>query len=154
MAEVQFPFINGHAPDWSSCTFKFFGKSYTRIKSLNYNDNFDTTMVRGNHPEPISETRGEYKADGDVEFYLDEFKRLVTDLGPGWREVRGLVTAAYRDGDQPVTTDSIIGVRFVGVDASQSQGTDPLVRKLKLSMFRIDWNGIANLAAPLTGVGA
>ncbi len=151
MADLQRPMINGHVPDWSSCEFKFFGRIYTGVKSVNYNDDFDATEVYGTHSESYGETRGPYKASGDAELYIDEFKRLVADLGPGWREVRGLLLASYRDGEQPVTTDRIIGVRLKGIDASQSQGSDPLVRKVTLSMRKILWNGVENLKKPLTG---
>lgn len=151
---VQRPIINGHFPDWSSVEFKFNGRIYTLVKSFNYSDNIDEVQPRGNNPEPVGGTRGEYKAEGDVEFYIDEFKRIVADLGDGWRERRFLVTAAYRDGEQPVTTDTIIGVRILGVDASQSAGTDPLVRKCKLSILKIKWAGKENLLNPLSGIGA
>ncbi len=150
---VEYPQINGHVPDWSSCEWKFNGQIYTRFKSMNYSDNIDAIMTRGNNPEPDGETRGEYKAQADCEIYIDEFKRLKADLGDGWREVRFFVTCAYRDGVMPVETDELIGVRILGVDASQSQGTDALVRKLTLSLFKVKWGGFENLFAPLTGIG-
>lgn len=150
---VQRPIINGHTPDWSSCEWKFNGKIYTRFKSMNYSDNIETVMPRGNNPEPDSETRGEYKAEADAEIYIDEFKRIKRDLGPGWREKRFLVTCSYRDGEEPMETDELIGVRILGVAASQSQGTDALTRKLTLSLFKVRWGGVENLLNPLTGQG-
>lgn len=145
MAAVQYPLINGVRHDWSSIEFSVQLPSGAPIvivglKSINYKFEKKGTHVYGTGPKPIGITRGVFTPDGDVEMYLDEFSTLVDQLGAGFADVPVTAKISYSEGARTYT-DTLIGARIAGVEASQSQGADPLTRKLPLTMLDILYNG-------------
>lgn len=145
MAAVQYPLINGVRHDWSSIEFAIqlpTGTAVTVVgaKSINYKFEKKGTHVYGTGPKPIGITRGVFTPDGDVEIYLDEYASLVDQLGPGFADQPLTIKVSYSEQERTYL-DTLIGVRIAGVEASQSQGADPLTRKLPLTMLDILYNG-------------
>jgi hypothetical protein len=142
---VQYPLINGVRHDWSSIEFAVQLPNgapivIVGVKSINYKFEKKGTLVYGTGPKPVGITRGVFTPDGDVEMYLDEFSLLVAQLGPGFADVPVTARVSYSEGERTYT-DTLIGARIAGVEASQSQGADPLTRKLPLTMLDILYNG-------------
>ena len=124
---------------------------YIGLKSINYSDKLEPTKVYGAAAEPIGRTRGAYSAEGSFELYLDEFNSLVAALGTGYKLKPLLITVSYSEGDRTYT-DTLEGARIKGVDASQAQGADPLVRKCDLDLMRVLWDGVSSVDRGLTEV--
>jgi hypothetical protein len=107
--------------------------------------------VRGTAMQPLGLTQGRYEATGDIELYLDAFMLMTTILGPGWRQIP--VTAVVTYGPNPLmpipfVTDTI--QFYIGeVDASQSEGEEPLSRKFTMHIpGQILRNGIPSILEP------
>jgi hypothetical protein len=144
---VPYPLINGVRHDWSSIEFSVqlpSGAAITivGIKSINYKAEKKGTLVYGTGPKPIGITRGVFTPDGDVEVYLDEFYNLTTALGSGFMDVPVTCKVSYSEGDRTYT-DTLVGARLASVEASQSQGADPLTRKLALTLLDVLYNGVS-----------
>lgn len=151
---ISYPLINGTRHEWSSIELKLNGKIYVGVSSINYSAKLEPTKVYGVSPEPIGRTRGVYSAEGSIEMYLAEYNALLTDLSAlgGLMEVSFDAVVAYSEADFDVITDEVIGCRIKNIDASQSQGADPLKRKLDLDIMKIKFGGFENVNSPLTSV--
>jgi hypothetical protein len=121
------------------------------VKTINYKDNLGRVKVRGTAMQPLGLTQGRYEANGDLELYLDAFMLMTTTLGPGWRQVP--VTAVLTYGPNPLmpipfVTD-VIQFYIGEVDASQSEGEEPLSRKFTMHIpGQILRNGIPSILEP------
>lgn len=119
------------------------------IKSVNYGRTRSRGFVRGNHPDPIAKTIGENEYKANVEMALAEYRLLVAELGPGYGDVDFDLFVTYGlDGFETVT-DEIIGCNLDDDDASNSQGPDPLMRKIDLTPLKIKMAGIDDLKIPM-----
>ncbi len=119
------------------------------VKSVNYGRTRSRGFVRGNHPDPIAKTIGENEYKASVEMALAEYRLLVADLGPGYGDVDFDLFVTYGlDGFETVT-DEIIGCNLDDDDASNSQGPDPLMRKIDLTPLKIKMAGIDDLKIPM-----
>lgn len=154
MADPQYPLINGTMHEWSSITLKAKGKTYTRVKSINYSEKLTPTKVYGTSADVIGRTRGMREVDADLELYLDEWRLLQADLGPGFYEVPFEITVAYAEDNVSTIVDTLVGCRIQELGASQSQGADALTRKVGLSVMKLLPNGVDGVANPLTGASA
>ncbi len=178
--QLIYPDINGIRPDYGSLGITLAGPSGVPInlvtsganiyalKSLNYSDNLEGTMVYGTSATPIGRTRGQYKAEGSMEIYRDEYDALIMALTlygkahgrtPGFMEVAFNIQVSYApSSDVPMITDTLYGVRLKKNGKDQQAGADPLAVKCDLSIMRITHNGqdpvsglIAVNAASVTG---
>lgn len=136
------PLINGHLHDYATLVIHLDGEVIKGVASLNYKDSLDPGEARGNSPLPIGFTIGEYKAEGDFELYLRHDSELIKKLGNGFMQKRFDIVAQYRaqDGGELIT-DTLVGCRLKSNDASNSKGSDALVRKHDLLVHYIKWNG-------------
>ena len=116
------------------------------IKSINYKDNLTRQMVRGTASVPIGLTRGKYEASGDIEFYLAAAQLAVFN-SPGWRMLQTAMTVSYGPNDNGLMCVDIIPVAFYGeLEASQSEGDEPLTRKCSLIIpNQILWDGMPSV---------
>lgn len=138
------PVINGAIPAWANVEFKFNGSIYTMVKSVNYTNAVEGTIVHGTGAEALGETDGVETAEGSVEFYTEEFYRLITDLGDGYQQVRFLGIVSLASGATGKTyTDRLIGCRIKKDDSSRSQGSDADVVKCDLALLKVLRNGLS-----------
>lgn len=153
--ELTYPLVTGARHGFASLSADFklpSGQTLTfrGWKSLNYSRTRDRGIVRGNHPDPLGKTRGENSYDADCEVYLAEFDALKEALGPGYGDVAFTLLVHFVEGGFTGTQDEILGCTFDSTEASHSQGTDALTRKFKLSPLKILFDGVDDLAIPLT----
>jgi len=129
---VDFPIVNGNRYSYVSLTAYANGTPYRGIKSLSYKDNLDPAGVYGASVQMSGATRGQYKAEADVEMYLEEWHDFRDALGDGFMEVQWPLDAQYEEAGRGVHSVQLPAVRISGVDDSHSEGTDGLTVKLKL----------------------
>jgi hypothetical protein len=149
-----YPLIRGRRHGFASIKAKFAiadGGSTVEmyIKSVNYGRTRSRGMVRGNHPDPIAKTLGENEYKASVEIYLAEYRLLVSELGPGYGDRSFDLLVTYGETGFDTVTDEILGCNLDDDDASNSQGTDPLVRKIDLGPLKILMAGIDDLEVPM-----
>ena len=147
-----YPLINGVRHGFSNITLKFAlpGKKIEMFcKSINYGRTRSRGLVEGNHPDPIAKTQGTNAYKASVEIALAEYRLLVAEIGPGYGDLFFTTLVTYGlDGFETVT-DEIINCSIDDDDASNSQGPDPLMRKLDLGPTKILMGGIDDLKNPM-----
>ena len=155
---LQYPLINGVKHDFSSIELSIAGQIFLGFKSINYSRTRTRTMVRGNSPDPIAKTRGTNEYTGECEIYLAEWNYLESlligqasqqGLNSGYGDVMFTVKVTYNDPGFDTIIDILQTCSIDATDASQSQGTDPLVRKVTLNPLKILFNNTDDLASPL-----
>ena len=94
MATIPQPLINGVRHEYSSCEFKFNGRIFTGVKSVNYGIELAPSLVYGASPAPLGLTRGVLTPNADFEMLHAELYEMLDALGAGFGEVSflGLVT--------------------------------------------------------------
>ena len=160
MTPLAYPQINGCRHSFASIELKMAGQEFKGIKSINYTRTRSRGKVMGTSPDPIAKTRGENEYTAEVEIYFAEFMLFLSllkgDAPPdGYGDVFFDCTVTYGENGFDVVTDEIIGCTLDTTDASNSQGSDPTVRKCTLNPVKIRFGGMDDLAIPLTApVGA
>lgn len=149
---IQYPLINGVRHSFASIELKLNNLIFIGFKSINYNRTRNRAFVRGNHPDPIGKTRGENEYKADTELYLAEFNMFQAELGPGYGDVFFQILVTYSENGFDTIQDVINGCTLDTTDVSQSQGSDPLVRKFDLNPLKILFNGVDDLLSPLVGI--
>lgn len=151
--QLQYPLVRGVRHGFANLQLRFAldgGKKIGfYIKSINYGRTRSRGLVQGNHPDPIAKTIGENAYKASVEMALAEYRLLTKEMGPGYGDMFFDVLVTYGlDGFETVT-DEIIGCTIDDDDASNSQGSDPLMRKLDLNPLKIKMAGVDDLLIPL-----
>jgi len=151
--ELAFPLINGRRHGFASISLKWQlpnGKTIPMyIKSINYSRTRTRGMLRMNHPDPIAKTLGENEYSADVEIPLAELMLLIGELGPGYGDIAFTTLVTYGEDGFTTVTDEILNCTIDSTEVSQSQGPDPLMRKLNLNPTKVLFNGVDDLAVPL-----
>jgi hypothetical protein len=162
---AQFPLINGMYFSWAdveaTTTIVASGQPFTfvGVKAINYKASLSKQKVRGTASVSIGLTKGKYEATGDVEFYLPQANLLISTLGPGWMQSPITFQVSYVSSGplgapgsglpQTVITDTIPPCFLTEMDASQSEGDEPLTRKFTLTIpGQILFNGIPSIVEP------
>jgi hypothetical protein len=146
MADPKYPLVNETLHEWSSVEIKFEGRKY--------DEGLDPQKQYGTSVDPIGRTRGPRDANGDIELYLEEYQRLMADMGAGFYEQTMQITVSYSEDGLSTIVDQLVDVRIKKINVSQSQGADALTRKLDLSVMKVLWNGLDGVKNPLTGASA
>lgn len=149
-----YPLIRGKRHGFASITLKFAiadGGSTVEmfIKSINYGRTRSRGLLRGNHIDPIAKTRGENEYKASVEIALAEYRLLIAELGPGYGDRDFDVLVTYGENGFETVTDEIRGCNLDDDDASNSQGPDPLMRKLDLAPLKILMGGVDDCDFPM-----
>lgn len=123
------------------------------ITAVNYNPTQEPGLVQGNLNVPTGRTQGYASATGSIEILLSEFNDFILSLSGGnpliaYMDVDFDIIVSYSINDVDVVTDSLLGCRISGSDASNAQGNDATKRTLNLSIMRVFQNGIAAFLPP------
>jgi hypothetical protein len=150
---LVYPLVRGFRHGFASITLVFAldgGKKIQMFcKSINYGRTRSRGIVRGNHPDPIAKTRGENEYKASVEMALAEYRLLIAEIGPGYGDKIFSTQVTYGENGFETVTDEILGCTIDDDDASNSQGPDPLMRKLDLAPLKILMAGIEDLEVPM-----
>lgn len=155
---IQYPYVNGSLFSWSSIELNMNGIIFRGFKSINYERARDRPKVWGNSPDPIGKVVGRNDYTCDAEIYLAEWNAFQASLaipgsqpaGGGYGDKFFNVFVTYAQNGFDVIQDVIIGCTLDKLTVSQSEGTDPLVRKIELNPIKIYFQGVDDLAIPLT----
>jgi hypothetical protein len=151
--QLVYPLVRGVRHCFSSITLVFAldgGKKIQMFcKSINYGRTRSRGLLRGNHPDPIAKTRGENEYKCSVEMALAEYRLLIAEIGPGYGDKIFSTQVTYGEDGFETVTDEILGCTIDDDDASNSQGPDPLIRKLDLAPLKILMGGNDDLLAPM-----
>lgn len=147
---IQYPLINGSVCSYSSIEWKLDGLIFRGFKSVNFSRKRDRPLVYGNSPDPLAKVVGKNSYTCDGELYLAEFSNFLTLLGAGYGDVFFTSYITFQQTGFPTTQVQVIGNTLDEVTASFSEGTDALSMKFSLNPLKILWNGVDDLAVPLT----
>lgn len=147
---LQFPLINGAGFSYSSIELKINGLIFRGFKSINYELSRERGKVYGNSPDPLFKTVGKADYTCDAEIYVAEWYAFLAQLGAGFGDVFFPILVSYAQAGFDTVQDSILGCTIDKISASQSEGTDPLVRKVEFNPLKILLNGQDSLAIPLS----
>lgn len=150
---IAYPTVNGVRHDFTSIRVKPNGNEVIGIKSINYSRERSRTKVWGRHPDPLGKTRGTNDYECEIEVYLAEFNAFMKDElgGEGYGDVSFPIYVSYDETGSgfDLITDEILGNTLDSTDASNSQGSDPTVRKFKTNPTKIKFGKDDDLAEPL-----
>lgn len=147
---LQSPIINGRRFGYSSLTamvngLPILGQTFTAV---NYRDNVERGEVRAGSPLPLGHTRGDYKADGDLEMPKEEFDTFLNAItlggALGYYEASFELTVAYQEVLSPGTPtiiDHLNGCKLNGTEQSHQRGPDGLVVRVPLYIHMLTLNG-------------
>ena len=150
---IQYPLINGVRHEFASVELKLAGTIFVGVKSIEYSRKRERTKPYGTHPDPLGKTRGKNSYDGSIDLYLAEWNAFVMNQlgGAGYGDVIFPIFVTYSENGFDTITDQLIGCTLDTSEAKASDGTEALTRKFDLSPIKILFNGVDDLATPLTG---
>ena len=151
---IQYPNVNGVRHSFASIELKLAGQVFIGFKSIEYTRTRERGIVQGNHPDPLGKTRGKNTYKGSVELYLAEWNVFQKQLGAGYGDKLFSLLVTYGENGFDTITDEINGCSMDSTEGGGSEGTDPSTRKFDLSPLKILFDGIDDVAVPLTGVQA
>jgi hypothetical protein len=154
---ISVPLVNGFRHSWASVEIKLAGVIFY-ITAVNYERTRSRTLVKVNHPDPISKTRGsnEYKADCEMllaEFTAFQAALLIASLATGgllgYGDIFFDVVVQYTENGLDTVTDTIKNCTLDSTKAANQEGTDPSKRTFDLGPLKILFNGADDLGLPL-----
>ena len=151
--QIPYPLVNGVRHSFTSIELNLAGLIFRGFKSINYSRNRSRAMPYGNSPDPLGKTRGKNEYKADCELYLAEwhvFQQTLISLGSGYGDQPFFVLVTYGENWFDTIQDQLLGCTLDTTDASNSEGTDPTVRKSELNPIKVLFNGQDDLATPLT----
>lgn len=132
--------INGKFYGYASMEVRRDGGAPVEAKAAKYSYKLEEGMVMGRHG-PRGRTAGRLTfEEGSLTLYEAEYRELAT---AGWLDATHTITVTYSEGDgQPVHTDTLQGVRFLGDGGSGAEeGVDAIEHAIPFSMLGILVNG-------------
>jgi hypothetical protein len=139
-----YPDINGVRQDYSCVTAIVGVKPFRGVKSVNYSDGAEPGDVYGTGAQRVGRTRGQYKPEGSIEFYEQEWRDFLAALPPaiGYLEIVFPIFVAYQSTMvSPLNYDALYGCRIKKVESSRQEGSEALTVKLDLDIMRIERDG-------------
>jgi hypothetical protein len=154
-APVQVPLTNGVIRSFGHVRLQIAGLEFTGgFKSIKRSRTRDRAMVYSNNPDPVGKTLGENKYECSAEVYYDWWANLLQtvqqNLGPGYGDQPFSIYISYVGANLTTYTDQVINCTFDTTKADDSQGTEALVREIDFHPTKILFNGVDDLADPLT----
>lgn len=146
LPNLQYPLINGNRVDYGAIEITLgLGLGVLPVKGIreiSYNSGMEPGDVYGTSPQMLGQTLGQYKAEGSVSFYREEWDAFLGTLNNilpnGIMQIRFDIMIAYSlVGIVPVRTDKLLGCRIKKIDHTMSQGNEALVTKCDLAIIQI-----------------
>jgi hypothetical protein len=145
---VQYPLINGYAYSFASVELSFGGIKFRGFKEIKYSHKVDIGKIRGNHPQVLARTRGDYDAEGSVVLWQHEWDYLRNQIGSGYLEAVFPISVVYSEVGTGTTSDLLHGCRFLSVEKGASQGADGNEVSVGIDIMKLIEGG----KAPLVGM--
>lgn len=137
--------VNGRYLSFASAEAKCDGQVYSGIKGLNFKQSLKSKKVKGRGPYPKGRTRGDYEAEGSIEF-LKEYAKAFRDALAAKNKSYGLVefdVLLYFSESKldPTHEVKLVSCRVEDEDEGHAQGSDELSEKWSLSVMWIEKDG-------------
>jgi hypothetical protein len=142
---VTYPNINNLAYSFASVQFKIEGEIFTEITEINYNDGSDPGKLRGTGVKVAGRTAGQYEAEASFSMSLNNANRLLKKLGKGFYHKQFDITVSFQEEGADIIVDVLKNCRLKKNDASNSEGSDPTMRKFDLDVIEILWDGVSGI---------
>ena len=154
VSTIPYPMTNGARQSFVSIEVKLNGQIFMGITKIDYKRTRERTVVTGTNADPLGKTRGENKYEASCDVYLAEFNQFMVSTmgGNGYGDVFFSVDVTYSENGFDTIHDTLIGCTVDSTEASNSKGTEGLVRAVNLAPLKILFNGIDDNASPLQGV--
>jgi hypothetical protein len=139
-----YPDINGVRWDYSCVEIRIGAKPFRGVKSVNYADGMEPGDVYGTGAQRIGRTRGQYKPEGSIELYEQEWRDLLASLPAaiGYLEAVFPIIVTYQQTMvSPLNVDLLVGCKIKKVSSDRQEGTDAVTVKLDLDIMRIERDG-------------
>ncbi len=143
-APALYPDINGVRWDYSCVEVRIGVKPFRGVKSINYADGKEPGDVFGTGAQRIGRTRGQYKPEGSVELYEQEWRDLLAALpaGVGYLEAVFPIIVTYQSSlTSGLNVDVLAGCQIKKVSSDRQEGSDAITVKLELDIMRIERDG-------------
>jgi hypothetical protein len=152
---IMVPLTNGVVYSFGHVTLEIAGLEFTGgFKSIKRSRKRNREMVRSNSPDPVGKTLGENEYQCSAEMYLAWWFALLNtveeQLGPGYGDQPFLIKVNYTANGFTPFQDLIINCTFDSTEADDGVGTGALTRTVEFNPTKILFNGIDDLADPLT----
>jgi len=134
--------ISGKFYSYASVEARVDGGPPVQAKGIKYGYKVAETIVKGRRG-PRGRTRGQIELEeGTLTLYEADYRDLAT---AGWLDRIHTIAVTYSEGDdQPVHTDTLIGVRFLGDgNSGAEEGTDAIEHAIPFSFLGILVNGVS-----------
>jgi hypothetical protein len=142
--------VNGNSYSFVQIETYFGVLPIAGIKDISYNDDLKRADVYGTASVQIGLTRGTYKAEGSIDFYLNAFSvGLVAQFGIGFRQIQTTLVVSYGPTDNGLIVVDTLPMVLIGkIDAANPQSDEggPITRKVGLIIpNQILWNGVPSV---------
>jgi hypothetical protein len=142
MADVTYPLINGNAYSFASITIDVGGIKFRGFKEIKYEHSLEPGELRGNHPQLLARTRGQYKASGSLTVFQHEWEQLRDRMGNGFFETVFTVSVMYSElGPVGARCDTLHGVRFTKAAKGGSESNEGTEVPLDMHIMWIEESG-------------
>jgi len=152
ISPIQVPLTNGVVRSFGHVRANIAGIDFTGgFKSIKRSRKRKREKAMSNSPDPIGKTLGENEYECSAEVYLDWYYNVLTTLGPGYGDIPFLIYISYVGAGLTTYTDQVIGCTFDTDEGDDKAGTSALTRMMDFGPLKIKFNGLDDLADPLTG---
>lgn len=132
----------GKLAGWNSITVNMLGRDVEGITELEYNDDLEIEVVRGQGKYPIGWADGNYNAKASITLYLEEWNAIQASLPPG-SHVSAIdpfpVIVEYDYGGMKMR--DVITIKIKGRGVAVKQGDKTIAYKAELTVIgAILWN--------------
>ncbi len=107
----------------------------------------------GNHPDPVSKTRGKNDYVSEFKYYLAEVRAIRQALqalaGAGYGDVFFNIQITHSENGFDTEVVDILGCTFDKDEVALAEGTEATMSDLDFSPLKIKWDGQDDCATPL-----
>jgi hypothetical protein len=151
---IQVPLTNGVIRSFGHVKWNFAGLEMTGgVKSFKRSRTREREMVYSNSPDPVGKTLGENKYEASAVLYLDWFYQMqatLQNLGVGYGDQPFTIYVSYVGVNLVQYTDTILNCTFDKSSGDDQAGNNALTIEIDFHPTKILFNGIDDLADPLT----
>lgn len=141
--------INDAMYSWASIEIHIGGQPYGGVTALNFSQTRERTQGygTGNHRGARGRTKGKYSAEASFTMHADSYEELTSALaslspdGQSYGDAPFLLVAQYVEPSLRPVTIELENCVITGDSSGESEGTDPSVVEVTLSVMLIRRNG-------------
>lgn len=151
MAIPPLPLINGAYFDFASIQVVTTVGRFTGVTDISYSDSVEVGSVYGTNRKRIGRTTGQASVEASMTMMKEHFQTLIEELGQfgvGYGEVPFNIVVNYAEGNMPVITDELVGVRITGAADAHAEGVEALRVALTLDVMDLKRNGLSIIQRP------